>query len=295
MTTKPANTDVGPQGSNAGGKGLTLSWGWLSIALGVLAAGSLGTLVVVTSIKNLDTLSTVALALAVISFAAQLIVTTVQSYQSSQVNADTKSALADMRATTSSLLTNQRDQFDKVLHAALQTAIPAAVQDVERHDDSDSDEGLAADRIKELEDRLTVRFNEALGSFKGLSPIKAQVPAPSPAPTRDSKLLDLLSTYPEQEEGKPVVELIGKMGARGLAALGQVGSNVQRNPRTDRTLRFRRSAGISPGMKELVDSGILREVADENSRALVFELTPTGMTALRLLMGAGDKPDWVTV
>lgn len=293
MTTQPANNDGKSQDNNPDGQGLTLSWGWLSIALGVLASGSLGTLVVVTSIKNLDTLSTVALALAVISFAAQLIVTTVQSYQSSQVNADTKSALADMRATTSSLLTNQRDQFDKVLHAALTTAIPAAVQDVEQNDDSVSDDALSADRISELEDRLTVRFNEALGSFKGISSVKAQVPAPS----RDSKFSELLSTYPDQEEGEPVVESLKKMSARALAAMGQVGSILQRSPRADLTLRFRRTpAGLGPGLRELVGAGMLREGEEEGiSRAVVLQLTPVGLIALRLLMGAGDKPDWVTV
>lgn len=298
MTTQPADENEKPKDNGTAGKGLTLAWGWLSIALGVLAAGSVGTLVVVTSIKQLDTLSTVALALAVISFSAQLIVTTVQSYQSSQVNADTKVALADMRATTSSLLTNQRGQFDKVLQAALQTAIPAAVQDVEQNDDSDNNDGLTPERINELEDRLTVRFNEALGSFRGLVPptARAATSTTSSTPRRNRQLLELLQAYPTEEEGKPVLELLKSLSPRALVALGEVGSRLKNASHADRTIQYSRSstATTSAGFRELLDSGLLRQIAS-SQRVVVYEVTPTGIMAVRLLMGAGDKPDWLSI
>jgi len=76
----------------------------LTVILGVISLASLGTLAVITSVKNVDELSTVALALAVVSFAAQLIVTLAQGQTSAQVNRETMAALTEMRATTNSLL-----------------------------------------------------------------------------------------------------------------------------------------------------------------------------------------------
>jgi hypothetical protein len=114
--------------------GPTIRWGQLTIGLAIFSAACLGTLVVVVSIKEVDVLSTVALALAVLAFAAQLIVSLAQSQAAAQqlaeverVNSETKAALAEIRATSHSLLSTQTSQFDKVLGVALRSVVPEAL------------------------------------------------------------------------------------------------------------------------------------------------------------------------
>jgi hypothetical protein len=143
--------------------GPTLRWGWLATGLAIFSAACLATLIVVVAVKNIDTLSTVALALAVLAFSAQLIVTLVQGQQFGQLNADTKSALTEIRATTSSLLTNQRELVNRVLEYAFhafQTAVPAAVEDVTGDEQQSTDQ---SERAAELESALQTRVEE---SFK---------------------------------------------------------------------------------------------------------------------------------
>ncbi|MEU1884218.1 hypothetical protein ABZ491_01880 [Micromonospora rifamycinica] len=116
--------------------GLHVRWSWLSLGLLVLAVTSAGTLSVVVGIKDVDILSTVALALAVLAFAAQLIVSLAQAQGSAQqltqterVNSETRSALAEVKSTANALLTNQSDQFNQVLSALLRSATEDAVRE----------------------------------------------------------------------------------------------------------------------------------------------------------------------
>lgn len=67
-----------------GSPGFKVPWGALSIGLAAIAIAYLGTLVVIASAQNIDALSTVALALAVLAFAAQLIVSLAQASAGAQ-------------------------------------------------------------------------------------------------------------------------------------------------------------------------------------------------------------------
>jgi hypothetical protein len=155
--------------------------------MAIITITALGTLAVVARKQNADSLSTIALALAVLSFAAQLIITLAQSYngtqqlaQADQVNAETKSSLSAIRATSDALLTTQRDQFSQVLHAALKAAVPAAVEDVtEAETDTAPGEESTAfeERVAALERRLLIRIDEALSTR--LSPPRSERPSSS--------------------------------------------------------------------------------------------------------------------
>ncbi|MGY4900428.1 hypothetical protein ACWEEK_33255 [Micromonospora aurantiaca (nom. illeg.)] len=116
--------------------GLQVPWSWLSLGLLTVTIMSLGTLSVVVGIKDVDILSTIALALAVLAFAAQLIVSLAQAQGSAQqltqterVNSETRSALAEVKSTANALLTNQSDQFNQVLSALLRSATEDAVRE----------------------------------------------------------------------------------------------------------------------------------------------------------------------
>lgn len=98
----------------------------VSIVLLCVSVSCLASLVVVATITQVDALSTVALALAVLSFAAQLIVTLAQAQSSATqtretfaINAETRAVLAELQAQGSALVSIQAGQFDKVLDRAI--------------------------------------------------------------------------------------------------------------------------------------------------------------------------------
>ncbi|MEV6816510.1 hypothetical protein [Micromonospora sp. NPDC051296] len=77
---------------------LTISWRMIAFSCALLAAGSTGTLAIVVPVKDVDTLSTIALALAILAFVIQIIVFIAQSWTSGQqmlqsqaINSDTRS------------------------------------------------------------------------------------------------------------------------------------------------------------------------------------------------------------
>jgi hypothetical protein len=97
---------------------------WSHVALGavIVAIGSLGALAVVASVKQADTLSTVALALAVLAFVIQIIFFVAQAATNASdhrevqgINTDTARLLVELR--THAVDTNQlvSKQFDKLL------------------------------------------------------------------------------------------------------------------------------------------------------------------------------------
>ncbi|MGU3651629.1 hypothetical protein [Mycolicibacterium sp. A43C] len=291
-------------GSKPPAAGFTIPWGILAVALAIFGFGSLGALAVVVSVKDVDTLSTVALALAVLSFAAQLIVTMAQGQQSAQVNASTLAALTDMRATTTSLLTNQRDQFNKVLGAALRQAVPAAVEDVSRSetagfsDESDTD---AVERRKsELGEALQARIRESLTSYgpDQLEAINSATQARLEKRAKSVAFRELLSTFPGQDEAQPALEILHRLSPSAIARFGEIASDTTVSTREDHAasyMQLARTPGVQPVTDLLVSEGLLERFYEaESPGRVLFKLTPTGMIAARLLRGRGPTPEWAS-
>lgn len=285
--------------------GFTVRWSVLSTILLVITLTSVGTLVVVTTVKGIDTLSTVALALAVLSFAAQLIVTLIQAQQASALSADTKSALTEMQATTGSLLANQRDQFGMVLKAALQQAIPAAVEDVSQTTGTDGS-GDAA----ELEQAINNRLDEALKEIERASSSRIAANArnaplfPTAVPSArtqsrqaENEWRTLLSTFPGRDEGEPVVAVLRELTPRAISALGRLAgdSGLVSSRKAAYTIR---PDAIDNPFDELVraglvsDDGSMASKIDDNLRRVIYSLTPSGVVAARLLRATGERPEW---
>lgn len=106
--------------------GLMIRWELIVTSLGILSLGSLVVIVVLVATKGSDLLSAVALLLAVLSFAAQLIVTGVQS-ASARKNHEDLSALShktDVSLTTintrvKELVALQSGNYDKLLQTVI--------------------------------------------------------------------------------------------------------------------------------------------------------------------------------
>ncbi|MFI6760598.1 hypothetical protein ACIBF5_15830 [Micromonospora sp. NPDC050417] len=145
---------------------LTVHWKWVSLTLAIIALTAIGVLSVIVGTNDVDTLSTIALALAVLAFAAQLIVSLAQGMagaqqlaQAERVNADTQAALAALRATSDAMLATQREHFGQVLQAALNRAVPAAVNDLAANKAGRVGE-KATEQTEELQEAILARLDE---------------------------------------------------------------------------------------------------------------------------------------
>lgn len=289
-------------------RGLVLPWGWLSLGLTVVAISALGTLAVIAKREGADTLSTIALALAVLSFAAQLIVSLAQAFngtqqvaQADRVNADTRASLAAIRATSDALLVNQREQFSEVLRAALKIAVPAAVQDVEEAgaggENDDSRVQVTEDSIRSLEERLSVRINEALRN------IRTQADDPSiNAPRPISPTLIRMTTYPTIRRGLELLELLNNLSPQESALFTKWATRTLRTVQQSSSSRpiipnFVIRGPIDHDLNKLVELGLLTlqdhfRKGEESERRLL-RLTDLGIEVASLILGEGDKPAWL--
>jgi hypothetical protein len=278
--------------------GLNVPWAVLSMVLAVVALATLGTLAVVVGIKEIDVLSTVALALAILSFASQIIVTLIQSQQVAALNADTKSALAEIKATTSSLLSNQRDQFDVVLKAVLRLAVPAAVQDL-RDETAQTDQGEdstveSSELSQELEERLIARFEEVLRS----STTQPRAGRVLPKVDRGSDdVRQLMRTFPDEAAGRRAREALDGLSPRALSTLDRIGQQLKRTGNKDYIVTYhRKPTGMGMSFKELIEQGIIEEASAPalgEAGTARYRLTPPGLLGARVLTGEGETPEWV--
>jgi DNA anti-recombination protein RmuC len=111
-----------------------LSIPWRNVAVGslLLNIGAIGTVAAVATINGSDALSTVALALAIIAFICQLIIFTVQTWQSGEqlkqaerLNSATTSLLAEARTRLEGTHQMVTSQYQELLHL---TALKAATE-----------------------------------------------------------------------------------------------------------------------------------------------------------------------
>lgn len=294
MTRPPQSTDS-PSPDSAH---LRIPWPALSIGLAIVALVSLGTLVVIVSVKNVDILSTVALALAILSFAAQLIVSMLQTESSAKLNGSTESALAEMRATTESLLTNQRDQFDLVLGAALK-AIPAAVDDVvgssENSDDANGDGDATSggeSQQSEFEQSLSKHMREYLER-----PLLQPTRGPRNARTTLPSDLEL---YPTKEAGKVGLAKLRNLAPEFVPALVSMATKIRAAEKAGRPpvafYKISKSSEPGPTHQALVDAGLVERnivEGDSGSSRVQYSLTEDGRTIARLFLPQQPKPKWL--
>jgi hypothetical protein len=283
-------------------KGFVVPWGWLSLCLSILSITALGTLAVVAKKQSADTLSTIALALAILSFSAQLIIALAQAYngvlqvsQAGQINTDTRSSLAEIRATSNALLSTQRDQFSIVLQAALSAAIPAAVEDVISKDDREDVDQAETDRAsKDLEERLFVRLNEALSTQRSPSKLPNLRTNRKPSP-----IYERLITYPVEQRGKELLSILDGLSAQDAALFSRsatlIRDRAQRGDRRPSVLL--RMAGKGNATKRLIDLGLITVTdappsVDGAPRSRV-ELTDLGIEVSSLILGLGEMPSWL--
>lgn len=260
-----------------------LSWPTLSIVLAILGLGSLGTLVVIVSVKDVDLLATVALALAILSFAAQLIVSMIQTESNAKLNGDTKAALASIRATADALLSNQSDQFNRVLGAALRL-IPAAVEDAATEVNPDEESGgsdVVSPSVTAIQDSFAKLFRENYNEK-----------------LKDLKFEPIRVTVGNQEVDKPLSSAERDVALSHVKELDN--GTIDTLVRIAKAVRVSERHGLKPLAKfkrndvargqtfsNLIAHGLIEEIsapADGEMGMATYQLTPDGRLIARLLL-----------
>ena len=258
---------------------------WRSAALGclIVAAASIGALVVVASVKKADVLATVALALAVLAFVAQLVIAIAQGQaanqqllQSERVNTETQSLLSEIRSGNNELTLTVRQQFDFVLRHALGSAVPHAVKKA----------GLGNLQPHEME-----RLENALEASLATPSLGYSV-----APSSASEALDYLQTSPAELEAGKAPEIVLSLTSVEVIALQKIAQGELRQ------LRLETAVGMpitesAVGSRSLLERGLLAQIpapSSEDNYTWV-RLTQGGREIARLILLRESLPGWQPV
>ncbi|WFE47128.1 hypothetical protein [Verrucosispora sp. WMMD1129] len=252
--------------------------------------------------KDVDTLSTIALGLAILAFVAQLIVSLAQGMsgaqqvmQAERINADTQSALAALRATSDALLVTQREHFSKVLTAALARAVPEAVDETLAEVSGESGQAEATPeqldqlqaailaRVEDLLDRSPRFHSKNVGSRLGApDPLYFEF-ARKPDPGRVRDLMEIYQSL------SPRAQSVFHSAANRAIRAAREGS---RNAATH--LKLLSSGTIPDAHAELQEKGLisLGEVRQRDGAASTsYRITPLGVEVARLQSGGyGHEP-----
>ena len=93
----------------------------IAIGAGAVAAGAITALVVIAAVRKVETLTTVALALAIVAFVTQILLFIAQTWSSGHLNAETMGFLSELRTRsqgTEALLNKQIDKLTSSLSPA---------------------------------------------------------------------------------------------------------------------------------------------------------------------------------
>jgi hypothetical protein len=144
---------------------LRLSWRGVAVVLGLIAIASITTLIVVPGVGQEDVLATVAISLAILAFASQLVIYVAQSIAASsqlaeagRVNADTRALLVHIESAVTSLNSTLGTQFNMLLEHALGQAVPEALTEASESGGPVDVEALEHSILEKLQNSLMFGF-----------------------------------------------------------------------------------------------------------------------------------------
>lgn len=290
------------------GLALVIPWSRVSDILSVVTLSAVGALIVVATVTRADVLSSVALVLAILSFAAQLIVTAAQSAsgndqyrQMTRLYEQSNAVLAKIRSQSDSLLANQKDQFDKVLdHVLTPSVIRSAVSEVtgdEAGDDGPNDSGNESSTRDDISAERVARVlrDEVSKALAG------QLPAPTPParlPQAEANEREL-AQFPTEDEGADVLSKFVSLSDPAKRYIHNlVSGGTSQRPQRPR-FGHRRIVGtietIRPSLRELAAAGFVTLEPGRSGDRDVVVMAPTSLasTAVRFFTGQGIIPQYL--
>jgi hypothetical protein len=257
---------------------MSVSWRTVAYVAALIAVSLGATLVLVVATKNADLLATVALALAIITFVAQLLIYVAASagearhmQQSLALNRETSNILSEIKARTLSSESIMKEQFDTVLKHALRQEMnlipgPHPAPDVE---------GIRGGIERSTEDVSLIVAETIRGAFKA---------------GRDDPMLRHMWTYPPPEEADRRVRKLAYLSPLALAWFAATAELEITNRRIGIDPIGMSLARSTPWTDELEGAGLVHKYIDKDGIARA-QLTDSGRDAVRVYRGIGKVPD----
>jgi hypothetical protein len=275
--------------------GLVVSWQVLAVVLVLVTVASLTSLSIVATIKDVDALSTVALALAVLAFGAQLVgsivqgqTSTQQMLQSERLNAETRSLLSEVRVTSQEIRATQSGLVDRLMGHVLQ-AIPEAVEEVAATQAEGDPGALGEALVQDLSQRLQEEVGRAF-----TAPLPHGLT--SGVTSDDQRAIELLTSFPDEADGQRGLAVLAELSPAAKAALRDWGRFELSRRRAGLAFGRRVDLEEDPSLGELLQHGLLERVdgavaLEGDEQHLV--LSELGRGIARLLLARGERPGWL--
>jgi hypothetical protein len=275
--------------------GLVVSWQVLAVVLALVTVASLTSLSIVATLKNVDALSTVALALAVLAFGAQLVdsvvqgqASTQQMLQSERLNAETRSLLSEVRVTSQEIRATQSGLVDRLMGHVLQ-AIPEAVEEVAATQADGDPAALGQALVQDLSHRLQEEVGRAFTAPLPHGP-------GSGVTSDDQRAINLLTSFPDEADGQRSLAVLAELSPAAKAALRDWGRFELSRRRAGLAFGRRVDLEEDPSPGELLQHGLLERVdgavaLEGDEQHLI--LSELGRGVARLLLARGERPDWL--
>lgn len=277
------------------------------VGCGVVTTAALASTAVVATVNEADTLSTVALSLAVTAFLVQIVVYVAQAgaaeaqrIHAEQLNAQTSTLLAEVKATATSTQQLVQEQFRELLRAfldgAARTAEEAKILDPERLEQRllqnvrsqilpEAERAAAADRPRETREPSSAARRRAVAR-------RAQQQQQQQQLVTDPRV-EILRTMPDEESGRQLLERLRKLPAAAQARLGKLAQDLIQSAETDvyEGLAFRPYSD----QHLLADAlATRRRTRDSDGELLdLATLSDEGVEIARLLTAEGELPPWL--
>jgi len=261
---------------------LTISWRLVSYVVALITVSLAVTLAVVVASKDSDVLATIALALAILAFVAQLLIYMADSasemrhmQQSLALNRETSNLLAEIKTRSVSSESIMKEQFDTVLKHALRQEMNLIPGPPPHAGDEEIRGGIQrSTRDVELIFAETIR-----GAFKS---------------GRDDPMLNRMLTYPPPEESEERVRKLAYLSPLALAWFAATAELEITNRRMGIEPIGMSLARSTPWTDELEKAGLVQKYTDKDGIGRA-QLTDAGRDAVRVYRGIGLVPDEIQV
>ncbi len=271
---------------------VSVRWSVIAGGCAVVAVAAITGLVILAAVKKVDTLSAIALSLAIVAFMTQIMVFIAQTWSTSQLNAETRSFLAELRTRsqgTESLLNKQVDKLTDDLMGRAAAARKQASSPVEARALVRRDVERALSGSGPVADATTMVDN-----FR-----QHQYSARQMDPAETERIAKRLTTFPPVDEAQPLRETFSRLPPPAVGQLARFARDAYEvfHERTG-VPGFPAAGGPTTAQKPLIDAGLLEDIT---KRAGVtnplggnmpwLKLTDKGLEVARLLLSNDPSED----
>lgn len=250
----------------------------MSISLKAMATGSalvalacLTALVIAVSVRQVDVLSIVALALAILAFAIQIIVfafqaaeTAASSQRSLKLHSELSGLLSELRERTGSTQKSVDSINERLLEAII----------------GKTKSGGLNPSTEEFAERVAADYTRAAASVASES---TDDPYPDPLPAAEASLIHTeLSTWPQASDIADISQTLNELTSEGQLDLMRL---------ADDALKFTRTNTFTGPGVPLIDNSVLTAgLAEKVPGWQLYTLSPEGRRIARILTASGEFP-----